>query len=413
MFGTITTIKSNDEDSLLRLVIAAFAFTLVVNTINCIINVFVPNTPIDTIVCYCFFSLIILIALPTLVHRISKISIIAFFLVLILYVFAFLNPYSSEYAQGYFSRTITEAFPFFVLGQSIRDERKLTEKLKKVSPYMIVVATIYYVVILITGGGIREDYMTFSYCLLPFSSMQLLSSIEKPSFRKLVFLSLAFGVHTLTGTRGPVVCLIVCFIGGMVFSNISKKLRAFWVLFGIALVSFIVSPLFNYSAEFLNQLFLNLGIKNRIITKILSENFFVSSGRQDVANVVLNAITQRPITGFGFLGDRSVQNGGYPHNFVLEILCQFGVILGSMFLILLIYIYIKAFITRTSNRSILIMLFSASFVKLMMSGTYPVEGMFFFLLGFCLNKWLYENPTDEPDLDQIETDSVQIEKEKL
>ena len=395
MFNDIKYIKNNDENSIIRLIIASFGFTLVTNTVNCIVNVFLPNTPIDTIVCYLFFSILILLALPTLIFRLSRISICAFFVVVIMYIFAFINPNSSDYAQSYCIKTIIQAFPFFIIGQSVRDEKKLNETLINFSPFMIIVAAIYYVVILATGGGVREDYMTFSYCLLPFTAMQLLACLEKISIKKIIYLVLSICVHLLTGTRGPVICILVCFVLGVFFSDIRRKTRFILVLLGTALVGFIASPLFSASVSFLNELFFSLGIKNRILTKILSENFWVSTGRKDVANVVLGAISQRPIIGYGFLGDRSLQNGGYPHNFVLEVWCQYGMVLGSVIIITLLIIFIRVFYKRRNNRILLIMLFSVTFVKLMMSGTYPVEGMFFFLLGFCLNKWLNDNCNNE------------------
>ena len=391
MFNNIKYIKTNDENSLIRLIIASFGFTIVVNTINCIVNVFIPNTPIDTLICYFVFSILVLLALPTLIYRLSRISICAFFVVVFMYIFAFINPYSSNYALSFFIKTITQAFPFFILGQSVRDENKLIDNLIKVSPIMIVVAAFYYVVIFATGVGVREDYMTFSYCLLPFTALQLLSCLKKNSIKKIVFLIIASGVHILTGTRGPVICIFVCFVMGVFFSDIKKKTRVTLVLLGSALGLFIASPLFSSSVSYLNAIFLNMGIKNRILTKILSENFWVSTGRQDVANVVLRAIAQRPFTGYGFLGDRSFQNGGYPHNFVLEVWCQYGVVLGSVIVISLLVVFFRVLSKRKNNRTLLIVLFSVTYVKLMMSGTYPVEGMFFFLLGLCLNKWVDES----------------------
>jgi O-antigen ligase len=390
MIARFITIKQNDEDSVIRLAVASLAFATVTNTINCIVNVFAPNTPVDTAFCYFVYMMIFIPALPTIIQRLSKKSLYAFFIIVMLYSIAFINPYSSEYAPSIFVRTILEAFPYFILGQTIRDDGKLKDNIFKLSYFVIVIAAIYYIVMLVTGAELNEDHMSFSYYFLPFSAMFLLNTLEKPSIKGMVFLTIAICVHVLTGTRGPLVCLVFCFVFGVFFSNFSKRLRVFLFFIGALLLFYLFSSSFTRNMEDLNDASLNFGIRNRILTKILAEEFLEGSGREDVADLVLDAISERPVLGYGFLGDRSFQNGGYPHNFVLEMWCHYGVFIGSFFILLLIYNFVKVFKNRKINRNLYIMLFSVSYVKLMMSGTYPVEGMWFFLLGLSMNVWLNE-----------------------
>ena len=392
----LVSIKQNDENSIIRLTVASMAFTVVTNTVNCITNVFLPNTPIDTVICYLIYLFILVMALPTILQRLSIKSMYALFIVAILYIVAFINPYSSYYAQSIMVRTIQEAFPYFILGQAIKDDRKLKDSLTRIAPFVISMAVVYYIVIIFSGSEVREDYMTFSYRLLPFSAILLLNTMRKPSLKGIAFLFFSISIHLLTGTRGPLVCLVFCFAFGVFFSNMSNKMRLLLLVMGASFVIYLFSPLFVSSIEALNGVFMNFGIRNRILMKIIREDFFGGSGRENVQAVVLQAISEKPILGYGFLGDRSFQNGGYPHNFVLEIWCHFGVLLGSIIILLLIHNYIKMFKNRKENRILYIMLFSVSYVKLMLSGTYPIEGMFFFLLGLSMNSFLNQQINESP-----------------
>lgn len=381
----LPAIKLNDEDSVIRFAVASIAFATVTNAINCFVNVFVPNTPVDTAICYLIYLVLLVFALPTILQRFSRKDVYAIFIMIMLFSIAFINPYSSEYAPDIFVRTILEAFPYFILGQAIRDDKKLKESLTQVAPFVISMAILYYAVLLVRGSDLNEDYMSFSYRLLPFSAILLLNILEKPSVKGILFFIVALNVHLLTGTRGPLVCLVFCFILGVFFSNMSKKLRLFLSVVGVIAGVYLLSSLFMARVNALNDIFMNFGVRNRIFLKILSEDFLEGSGRADVASLVWEAIKERPALGYGFLGDRSFQDGGYPHNFVLEMWCHYGIVIGSLLIFLIMFNFIKVFKNRKINRNLYIMLFSASYVKLMMSGTYPMEGMLFFLLGLCVN----------------------------
>ena len=90
--------------------------------------------------------------------------------------------------------------------------------------------------------------------------------------------------------------------------------------------------------------------KNRIIEKILSAEFLEGSGRNMVHEKVLSAISEKPVLGYGFLGDSGFQNGGYPHNLFLELWVQFGVVIGSILVALVFYLFIKSFIMKKNVR---------------------------------------------------------------
>ena len=74
---------------------------------------------------------------------------------------------------------------------------------------------------------------------------------------------------------------------------------------------------------------------SRTLNKVLSGNLFVSDGRTEIYNKCIQLISARPL-GYGVLGSRQYINP-YPHSILLELLLDYGVILGGAIFIYIIY----------------------------------------------------------------------------
>lgn len=381
-------IKSNDENSVVRLLVAMLAFSVVTNAINCLVNVFAPGTPIDTMLCLGVLLVIVVFAFPTLLHRFNTVSIIAILVILIAFGIAAINPKSSAYVEHEFTKSLTNAIPFFFVAQALSDGKKLQDAMIKTAPFVILMAAMYYAIIFITGGETREDNMAFSYYLLPFSSILLIKTLEEHTLKNILLVVVAFVVHILCGTRGPVVCFMACFVLATMFSKMPVISRAIVVILGVLAVFYINSEQFIRHIQELSEVLEDLGMKNRILDKLMEDEFLDGSGRETVRQTVLAAIGEAPVFGHGFLGDRIFQNGGYPHNFVLEMWCQFGILFGTLIMVAVGAGFLVVFLRRKETRGLYIMLFVATFVKMMLSGSYIYEGLFFLLLGLMTNKKL-------------------------
>ena len=81
---------------------------------------------------------------------------------------------------------------------------------------------------------------------------------------------------------------------------------------------------------------------------------------------VIDDIIQNPLLGIGISGDRRVLDDAYVHNFFIEIIANFGIILGSFIIVALIIFILKSLLTR-DNRSyrLVIIWFSLGFIHLM------------------------------------------------
>lgn len=137
----------------------------------------------------------------------------------------------------------------------------------------------------------------------------------------------------------------------------------------------------NEILEYLYNLLLNFGIRSRSIQLFLRDDIYLS-GREKIYDDVINGILDKPIQGIGLAGDRQIIGGGYAHNIFIEILANFGVILGSFIILILICLIISSLFTKENKRyNMIIIWISVGFVHLFVSGSYLIEFKFWILLG--------------------------------
>jgi O-antigen ligase len=108
------------------------------------------------------------------------------------------------------------------------------------------------------------------------------------------------------------------------------------------------------------------------------------SGRDFLYKVVIEEVKNNPILGIGLAGDRRLINT-YVHNIVLEILANFGTIIGSAFIILLALISFKTLFL--SNKKVFDMIsiwISIGLVHLIISSSYLLDFKFWIFLGLAI-----------------------------
>jgi peptidoglycan/xylan/chitin deacetylase (PgdA/CDA1 family) len=76
---------------------------------------------------------------------------------------------------------------------------------------------------------------------------------------------------------------------------------------------------------------------SRNLQLLLGKSFFQDGGRGKLYGMVVRALRESPLLGLGIFGDRPVVNQkfvwGYSHNIILELMVDFGVILGLLLII--------------------------------------------------------------------------------
>ncbi len=264
---------------------------------------------------------------------------------------------------------------------------------------------VYQLIKIRSGEVLEEDNMYVAYNLLP-SAMYLVyyASMKR---RKTYWLIAAVSALTMFvyGTRGPILCIIVYVAIYLLhrFSKTTNKRKfilVLVVLFALAIV-LVYDDLFVKIAYLISDIFERFGFSTRIFDFFVSGDVAVSKGRDYLTNQIVEYISSNPIIGYGFMGDQYLL-GVYCHNFILELWCHYGVILGTCILLALVALTACALIKCRSNKKIfffVIMFVSMVFVKLMISNTYTMEPYFYFMLGIfvAVNRKFYRIRSSNQD----------------
>lgn len=275
-----------------------------------------------------------------------------------------------------------------ILAQYIRDMEMLCLWLDKFSFVTVLLALVQYLLAL--QNNTSPQYMVFSYNLLFPAGYLSLRCMTSCRLTRLVGMIVGAGLILIAGCRGALVCYLCSIFLFVLFSEgISKnaKVALYFVMFvTIVFVTFFWNEMISSLINILNS----IGIDSRTLTQLLNQTFFDDSGRSAVQKIVIANIGLLPK---GLYFDRIVANGSYAHNLILELLLEYGYLLGGLIIVWLCFYMIRSvYIARKDLDAsvVLYTLIACGFLRLMFSGSYLLnEAGFWLLLGMIQNPYVY------------------------
>jgi len=171
----------------------------------------------------------------------------------------------------------------------------------------------------------------------------LLPWIINPSFfrsfiKKLFQLALiTLTVFTLikTGSKGVIVASLLAVFILLIFKTDRRFFRIVASYFGVTLGIFYMMLKFNLISPIL--------LEKLNYSSLLARESFIS--RAYIYKISLNSIAQRPLLGYG-IGSSTLIIGGSPHNFLLELLLEGGIVNFACFAFFYALLLINLFIRR-------------------------------------------------------------------
>lgn len=232
--------------------------------------------------------------------------------------------------------------------------------------------------------------MVFSYLILvPTIILSYKIFFIKFKFFDIFLIILSLTAIITVGSRGPLLSYLLYMLLLIIKYLSQNKLKIkTWIIFLLLiLVLSIVVINFNLLIEELNKILINNGIQSRTTYLLLSDDVDFSTGRSDIFSITIKNISAKPILGHGIGGDRLFLNGTYPHNIFLEIVSQFGIILGFIFCIILIFYWIKSmFFNKNKVEQDLVIIFAGiGLFSLFFSGTYLTSSNFWLFMSICIS----------------------------
>lgn len=202
----------------------------------------------------------------------------------------------------------------------------------------------------------------------------------------ILFCVLSAFLAVVYGSRGALICMCIYFL--FYFLNGSQKeWRRFFYSIAIILAGIIVyfwgMTILQTFASFLLEIF---HVSSRTLTQIINGNLMDDSGRDAIYQIAREAISENPIWGYGAYGDRPfigpVYYWGYSHSIFYEMMIDFGVILGSVLLGIIIYKSAKLIFGNSDKMTgcIFLVIFSMD-MRLLVSDTFWGNRFFWMTLA--------------------------------
>lgn len=357
--------------------------------------------------CYCVFGrdLLSSFELPNILFLVLRFGISAFLIVLacrylnfkrilllfglefwfgISYLITYVtNRYYEEEFLTYCITTLVICIPFLVLVSLVDDYACLYRYLHKAS-YVNTVLLLPY--LFLTQSSITYS-MPASYQLLFCTLLHINDVLRKDSKWK-VLKCLLIGVEMVfifvRGARGPLLCLAVFIALKMLTEFATSKRRIFFTVIGCVILV-IAFANFDTVVSGIGVLLDKFGLYSRTYEQLISNKIFADSGRSSLQTHAIELIRENPFFGYGASADVKLLGGQYVHNILLELLFDFGIIIGSLiFLFITVNIVLTPFMRRSAEKEIRMLLLPLAYVMLFFSGTYLQSVYLFLFIGIML-----------------------------
>ncbi|WP_163583214.1 O-antigen ligase family protein [Gracilibacillus saliphilus] len=331
-------------------------------------------------------GLVYLYALPIVVKR-SKGKLLLFYFI---FVGIFLTHYllypdvrSELVSIGV--TFFTMALPSFIYALSLRNLNVLKKVMNKASLIVFILGIILGFLIVLKIVDLGDYSMALSYYMLLPALINMDELLSKFSIKSFIILLGSLIVILALGSRGAMICVVIFTILKLIKFEHRLTIKSFlgysFILFGggIVLINFekILTSIY--------ELLLNYGINSRSIKLFLGDDIHLS-GRDGLYEKVLKEISLYPLLGRGIGSDRIIIGNGYVHNILLEILINFGVIIGSIIISIILLMLLKILFEKNNlNYNIYIIWIAFGFIHLMVSSSYWSDQKFWILLGLLVN----------------------------
>ena len=320
-----------------------------------------------------------------------KRSKIKFLLIYFVAIFIFLinykiHPDNHEYLNALIIPFFFMCLPAYIYSMSIKNWQIFKSIMHKASFIVFIFGAILGILILSGKAFLGSYSMALSYYMLLPAIIFLNKLLERFSLKLLIFFLISIVIILSLGSRGAILCLglfiVLKLLRNIILATSYTGFFQTLVIIGLIIIIFLQ---IDKIIVFLNTTMLYFGIESRTLRLLLSDEISLS-GRENIYSSVINALVENPLLGIGLGADRKFTTTGYVHNFYLEVLANFGVVVGSLFLILLTFLIIKSlFIKNKDLYSLVIMWISLGFIHLMVSSSYLIDIKFWIFMGLITN----------------------------
>ena len=319
-------------------------------------------------------------------------------------------------AKNFFVYNLT----IFVMFYSLSFKNDLFLNLMKYIKLMFIFSCFYLGLLIIFKESLYNQWLSIHFFITSIFFLQDYLSTKKKTSLFLNFLS--FIAVFITGSR---ICLLI-YLLFLFYQLIVKIKRNYKKIFekhkeqkiSILIIScfllFLVVINYKTIADSLFYFFYDKGLNIRILRLLATNNFFTSNERINIIYPnIIRLIKENWLFGLGIGGDRvaiytiyenlnllkpdSVINGYYSHNIFLEILSNFGIIIGGILIFFIIKFFYNAIKNNKVNRNVIISLLFTSIFPMLLIDSIWDNIYFWAFLGIIISSSLNKKKVDDHD----------------
>ena len=398
--GDSVAMTHNQERYIMLLVCFSIAYTPVVSAVIGVTRQFVILPfKLDSILVYVPLIYVALRTIPVIVKLFPWEELVPFLLLYIAILFSYLQHATTSMLQAYyfnlFSTALASTLPYYLLFRVCRPNSRLLDYLGYAAVAIVAAQCINIFMLHGLGDSIYSQFK--SYQTLPACAICAVQLFQGSSIGRRIGAGICFGAGLIllatTGARGPLLVALLVFV--FMFCTMSSFAGWKRALIAIVVTSIGVMALLFYEdiMELAFAVLSNFGVGTRLEIKFFNNSLFVDNARNDIAETCMQLIVNNPVLGVGVGYEREVVAysmgnsdiyGYFPHNIIIELATQFGLVFGLALSLALILFVVNAYRKATrSEKNILAILVAIGFCPLLFSGTYLDWPMLYALLGCC------------------------------
>lgn len=325
------------------------------------------------------------------------VCIIVFLFTLIIY------PENSSYVIDLVFPFFFACIPSFIYTYSINDYKNMNVIMEKIANIVFILCLVLSFFMLNGSLDGQEYSLGLSYYLLFPLLVFTNRFIKQNTITDIIRILVILMVILFMGSRGAIMCFVFFCIGKMVkmpTKSLHGLLHKVLLILGSVILAFSIKDFLKLINYYGYKLF---GISSRTITLLLTD-LNHASGRDVIYRTIIEQIKLHPILGIGIAGDRRVMNSSalYAHNIFLEILADYGVLLGIMLILSLLACVIKGFLKEGESYDLALFWVSIGLVPLLVSESYLQSFTFWIMLAILIK------PMNSECRDQVSDESKKL-----
>lgn len=193
------------------------------------------------------------------------------------------------------------------------------------------------------------------------------------------------------GSRGPILCAVLLIMSFFIIRiDDNKKVffrkgRVLIIIIGLLFLIFSFTAILQALQDFLAKFDISLNVVDKFLR--LDDNGDMTNGRESLSTMAWKGIVESPLWGNGISQFNNNTGEGYPHNFVLQMLYDGGIILTLAIMVPVTQSLIRKLKTISENKfSFFVLLFFASVPGALFSGDLWNASTLWMFFGFVLAK---------------------------